>query len=147
VISTCIRGAWGRGGQLPVQHVHKALKYLGSVLFLVLVLLNVVLKIFFFLCSLTGTVRLLRSRSSQSINSRDGVDSYTVPPSQYRNRNNYLLTYDSYGPVHNRFHRGECIIWASGGEGALDTPGPLNGICVTPCSQASIFLFEPYTPI
>ncbi len=41
---------------------------------------------------------------------------------------NYLLTYDSYGPVHNRFHRGECITWASGGEGALDTPGPLNGI-------------------
>jgi hypothetical protein len=41
------------------------------------------------------------------------------------------LTYDSYGPVHNRFHRGECINLASGGgggEGALDTPGPLNGI-------------------
>jgi hypothetical protein len=43
-------------------------------------------------------------------------------------KNNYLLTYDSYGPVHNRFYRGECITWASGGEGALDTPGPLNGI-------------------
>ncbi len=42
--------------------------------------------------------------------------------------NNYLLTYDSYGPVYNRFHRGEWITWASGGEGALDTPGPLNGI-------------------
>jgi hypothetical protein len=41
---------------------------------------------------------------------------------------NYLLTYDSSGPMHNRFHRGECITWASGGEGALDTPGPLNGI-------------------
>ncbi len=42
---------------------------------------------------------------------------------------NYLLTYDSYGPVHNRFHRGLCITWASGGgEGALDTPGPLNGM-------------------
>jgi hypothetical protein len=40
---------------------------------------------------------------------------------------NYLLTYDSYGPVHNRFHRGECITWAGGGEGALNTPGPLNG--------------------
>jgi hypothetical protein len=40
---------------------------------------------------------------------------------------NYLLTYDSYGTVHNRFHRGEWITWASGGEGALDTPGPLNG--------------------
>jgi hypothetical protein len=37
------------------------------------------------------------------------------------NHFNYLLTYDS---VHNRFHRGECIIWASGGEGALGTPGP-----------------------
>jgi hypothetical protein len=40
---------------------------------------------------------------------------------------NYLLTYDSYGPVHNRFHRGEWITWASGGEGALDIPVPLNG--------------------
>jgi hypothetical protein len=30
--------------------------------------------------------------------------------------------------VYNRFHRGEWITWASGGEGALDTPGPLNGI-------------------
>ncbi len=39
--------------------------------------------------------------------------------------NNYFfLTYDSYGPVYNRFHRGEWITWASGGEGALDTPGP-----------------------
>jgi hypothetical protein len=43
-------------------------------------------------------------------------------------RTNYLLTYDSYGPVHHRFHRGECITWASGGEVAPDTPGPLNGI-------------------
>jgi hypothetical protein len=34
---------------------------------------------------------------------------------------NYLFTYDSYGPVHTRFYRGECITWASGGEGALDT--------------------------
>jgi hypothetical protein len=40
--------------------------------------------------------------------------------------NNYLLTYDSYSPVYYRFHRGEWITWASGGEGALDTPGPLN---------------------
>ncbi len=39
----------------------------------------------------------------------------------------YLLTYDSYGPVHNRFHWGEWIMRASGGEGALDTLGPLNG--------------------
>jgi hypothetical protein len=46
---------------------------------------------------------------------------------------NYLLTYDSYGPVHNRFHRGECITWANGGEGALDTPGPLNGIERSEC--------------
>ncbi len=42
------------------------------------------------------------------------------------------MTYDSYGPVYNRFHRGEWIMWASGGggeggEGALDIPGPLNG--------------------
>ncbi len=30
---------------------------------------------------------------------------------------NYLVTYDPYGPVHNRFHRGECITWAGGGGG------------------------------
>ncbi len=41
--------------------------------------------------------------------------------------NNYLLTYDSYVPLYNRFHRGEWITRVSGGEGALDTPGPLNG--------------------
>jgi hypothetical protein len=46
---------------------------------------------------------------------------------------NYLLTYDSYGPVHNRFNRGECITWASGGDRALDTPGPLNGIERSEC--------------
>ena len=46
---------------------------------------------------------------------------------QWQKNNNYFLTYDSYGPVYNRFHRGEWITWASGGEGALDTPGPLNG--------------------
>jgi hypothetical protein len=40
--------------------------------------------------------------------------------------NNYLLTYDSYVPLYNRFHRGEWITRVSGGEGALDT-GPLNG--------------------
>ncbi len=39
---------------------------------------------------------------------------------------NYLLTYDSYVPLYNRFHRGEWITRVSGGEGALDTPGPLN---------------------
>ncbi len=32
---------------------------------------------------------------------------------------NYLLTYDSYVPLYNRFHRGEWIMRASGGEGAL----------------------------
>ncbi len=42
-------------------------------------------------------------------------------------KNNYLLTYDSYVPLYNRFHRGEWITRVSGGEGALDTPGPLNG--------------------
>ncbi len=30
-------------------------------------------------------------------------------------------------PLYNRFHRGEWITRVSGGEGALDTPGPLNG--------------------
>jgi hypothetical protein len=40
---------------------------------------------------------------------------------------NYLLTYDSYVPLYNRFHRGEWITRVSGGEGALDNPGPLNG--------------------
>ena len=34
---------------------------------------------------------------------------------------NYLLTYDSYVPLYNRFHRGEWITRVSGGEGALDT--------------------------
>jgi hypothetical protein len=41
--------------------------------------------------------------------------------------NNYLLTYDSYVPLYNRFHRGEWITRVSAGEGALYTPGPLNG--------------------
>jgi hypothetical protein len=50
--------------------------------------------------------------------------------------NNYLLTYDSYVPVYNRFHRGEWITRASGEEGALDTPGPLNG--TSEASQAGI---------
>jgi hypothetical protein len=31
---------------------------------------------------------------------------------------NYLLTYDSYVPLYNRFHRGEWITRVSGGEGA-----------------------------
>jgi len=42
-------------------------------------------------------------------------------------RNNYLLTYDAYVPLYNRFHRGEWIKRVSGEAGALDTPGPLNG--------------------
>jgi hypothetical protein len=45
----------------------------------------------------------------------------------FKNDTNYLLTYDSYVPLYNRFHRGEWITRVSGGEGALDTPGPLNG--------------------
>ncbi len=48
-------------------------------------------------------------------------------PKNIQHKNNYLLTYGSYVPVYNRFHRGEWISRASGGEGALDTPGPLNG--------------------
>jgi hypothetical protein len=34
--------------------------------------------------------------------------------------------------VYNRFHRGEWITRVSGGEGALDTPGPLNGTSEAP---------------
>ncbi len=30
---------------------------------------------------------------------------------------NYLFTYDFSGPVYNRFPRGECITWVSGGGG------------------------------
>jgi hypothetical protein len=47
--------------------------------------------------------------------------------SPWLGNNNYLLTYDSYVPLYNRFHRGEWITRVSGGEGALDNPGPLNG--------------------
>jgi hypothetical protein len=54
----------------------------------------------------------------------DEINFLFVSKSKY----DYLLTYDSYVPVHNRFHRGEWITWDSGGEGALDTPGPLNSI-------------------
>jgi hypothetical protein len=50
---------------------------------------------------------------------------------------NYLLTYDSYVPLYNRFHRGEWITRVSGGEGALDTPGPLNGTSEAKRSEAS----------
>jgi hypothetical protein len=55
------------------------------------------------------------------------------------------LTYDSYGPVHNRFHRGECITWASGGEGALDTPGPLSGIERRIIGQKIVIIFMAQT--
>ncbi len=65
--------------------------------------------------SLRGTVTFISKRKMTNLPNLD-------------TSNNYLLTYDSYGKVHNRCHRGECITWASGGEGALDTPGPLNGI-------------------
>jgi hypothetical protein len=44
--------------------------------------------------------------------------------SMFMFKNNYLLTFDSYVPVYNRFPREEWITRASGGEGALDTPGP-----------------------
>jgi hypothetical protein len=47
--------------------------------------------------------------------------------------NNYLLTYDSCGPVHNRFHRGEWITWGSGGGGGPGHPGPLNDIERSEC--------------
>ncbi len=50
----------------------------------------------------------------------------TMVPREMENIN-YLLTYDSYVPLYNRFHSGEWIMRVSGGEGALDTPGPLNG--------------------
>jgi hypothetical protein len=36
-------------------------------------------------------------------------------------KNNYLLIYDSYVLLYNRFHKGEWITRVSGGEGALDT--------------------------
>jgi hypothetical protein len=54
-------------------------------------------------------------------------------------QNNYLLTCDSYVPLYNRFHRGEWITRVSGGEGALDTPGPLNGT-----SEASAIWPRPF---
>ena len=50
---------------------------------------------------------------------------------------NYLLTYDSYVPLYNRFHRGDWITRVSGGEGALDTPGPWNG--TSEASAISVF--------
>ncbi len=40
----------------------------------------------------------------------------------------FLLTYESYVPVYNRFIGGNGLRGrVGGGEGALDTPGPLNG--------------------
>jgi hypothetical protein len=48
-------------------------------------------------------------------------------------QNNHLLTYDSYVPLYNRFHRGEWITRVSGGEGAhswasLVPFGPMKSI-------------------
>jgi hypothetical protein len=37
---------------------------------------------------------------------------------------NYLLTYDSYVPLYNRFHRGEWITRVSEGEGPWTLLGP-----------------------
>jgi hypothetical protein len=45
--------------------------------------------------------------------------------SKLKRNYNYLLTYDSYGPVYNRFHRGKWITWASGGRGPWTLLGPL----------------------
>ncbi len=67
--------------------------------------------------------------------STEATDPSTAPRSEkkgrtssYRERQkagiNYLLTYDSYGPVHNRFHRGEWITWGSGGRGPWTLLGP-----------------------
>jgi hypothetical protein len=39
-------------------------------------------------------------------------------------KNNYLLTYDFYVPVYNRFHKGEWITRASGGRGPWTLLGP-----------------------
>ncbi len=63
-------------------------------------------------------------------------------------KNNYLLTYDSYVPVYNRFHRGEWITRVSGWEGALDTPGPCNGtseasaIWAQEAQKAAVFFIQ-----
>jgi hypothetical protein len=37
------------------------------------------------------------------------------PPTN--NKNNYLCTYDLYGPVHNCFDAGRYIMWGGGGRG------------------------------
>jgi hypothetical protein len=58
-------------------------------------------------------------------------------------RYNFLLTYDSYVPVYNRFHRGEWITRASGGDGALDTPGPLNGTSEAPSPPLAQVIHSP----
>ncbi len=45
---------------------------------------------------------------------------------------NYLLTYDSYGITD--FIGANALLGPVGGEGALDTPGPLNGIERSECN-------------
>ncbi len=70
-----------------------------------------------------------RCRGSESHEARQvGALSFlTIGINNVRWHINYLLTYDFYVPLYNRFHRGQWITRVSGGEGALDTPGPLNG--------------------
>jgi hypothetical protein len=73
---------------------------------------------------LTGQVsfdRLSTRAGRQAIRSTNSQHHSHTP-----SHNNYLLTYDSYVPLYNRFHRGEWITRVSGGEWALDTPGPLK---------------------
>jgi hypothetical protein len=67
----------------------------------------------------TGSRKVFK-QGSNVLDRKEGVATKRI-------RINYLLTYDSYVPLYNRFHRGEWITRVSGGEGALDTPGPLNG--------------------
>ncbi len=55
----------------------------------------------------------LKSGSSNNLYSVQAISDHLL-------NNNYLLTYDSYVPLYNRFHRGEWITRVSGGE----CPGP-----------------------
>ncbi len=57
---------------------------------------------------------------------------------------NYLLTYDSFVPEYNRFHRGKWITRASGGEGVLDTHGPLGpGVSRAPSPALAQVIHSP----
>jgi hypothetical protein len=47
-----------------------------------------------------------------------------VQKSVFKAEYNYLLTYDSYVPLYNRFHRGEWIMRVSGGRGPWTLLGP-----------------------